>query len=143
MIRHLEPYRMAGHDLDVETPRFVSLEVEMEVCVKPDHFRADVAAELVQLFSNRILPSGRRGVFHPDNFTFGQPVYLSSLYAAAQAVEGVESVRVTMFRVQGQPDTEAKETGKLILERLQIARLDNDPNYPDRGVFRLTTRGGK
>ena len=40
----------------------------------------------------RDLPDGRRGLFHPDNFTFGQPVYLSRLYAAAHAVDGVDSV---------------------------------------------------
>ena len=26
---------------------------------------------------------------------------------------------------------------------LEIAQLDNDPNYPDRGVFELTMGGGK
>ena len=59
----------------------------MFVCVKPDYFRSHVKEGLRDLFSSRTLPDGRRGVFHPDNFTFGQPVYLSSLYAAAQSVD--------------------------------------------------------
>jgi hypothetical protein len=50
------------------------------------------------------LPDGRRGVFHPDNFTFGQPVYLSQIYAAAQAIDGVASVDVTQFERQGRPE---------------------------------------
>ena len=41
------------------------------------------SSALLDVFSARDLPDGRRGVFHPDNFTFGQPVYLSRLYAAA------------------------------------------------------------
>ena len=42
----VERYRMAGHDLEVDAPRFVSLEIEMHVCVKPDYFRSDVEAAL-------------------------------------------------------------------------------------------------
>ncbi len=33
-----------------------------------------------------------------DNFTFGQAVYLSRVISAAQAVDGVESVRADSFR---------------------------------------------
>jgi hypothetical protein len=33
--------------------------------------------------------------------------------------------------------------GKLVLGRLEIARLDNNPNFPERGVFRLMMEGGE
>src|SRR5262249_45049064 len=75
--RFVEPFRTAGHDLDVNGPTFVPLEIEARVQVEPDHFRSDVKTALMQLFSSHTLPDGRRGVFHPDNFTFGQSVYLS------------------------------------------------------------------
>ena len=143
MLRHLERYRMAGYDVAVDAPRFVSLEIEMQVCVKPNYFRSDVKAALLQVFSNRILPDGRRGVFHPDYFTFGQPVYLSPLYAAAQAIAGVDSVTITVFQRQDTPDTIALERGWLELGRLEIARLDNDPNFKEHGVLRLRLGGGK
>ena len=39
---HLEPFRMAGYDLEVDGPRFVPLDVELHVCVQPDYFRAHV-----------------------------------------------------------------------------------------------------
>ena len=44
------------------------------------------------------------GLFHPDNFTFGEPVYLSRIVAAAQAVEGVEAVRREKFQRLVEPD---------------------------------------
>jgi hypothetical protein len=139
----LEKYRMAGQDLEVDGPKFVSLEIEMTVCVNANYFRSDVKAALLDLFSNRTLPDGKPGVFHPDNFSFGQPVYLSPLYAAAQQTEGVESVRVTKFQRQGTDDIKAMEDGKLLLNRLEIARLDNDSNFPEHGIFKLTMQGGK
>src|SRR5207248_5655989 len=101
---HINRFRMAGHDLEINAPHFVSLEIEMHVCVKPDYFRSDLKAALLELFSNRVLPDGRRGLFHPDNFSFGQTVYLSPLYAAAQALPGVASVHITTFKRQGSTD---------------------------------------
>jgi hypothetical protein len=139
----VERFRMAGHDLEVDGPRFVPLEIEMQVCVRPDYFRSDVKAALIDLFSPRVLTDGRRGLFHPEAFSFGEAVYLSRLYAAAQAVPGVESVTITRFGRQGETGTEALETGQLDLGRLEIARLDNDRNFPERGVFRLQAGGGK
>jgi hypothetical protein len=138
----LERYRMAGHDVEVDGPRPVSLEIDMTVCVKRGYLTSDVKAALLDVFSNRILPDGQRGVFHPDKFTFGQPVYLSPLYAAAQSVAGVDSVKITKFQRQGIDSAEALDAGKLELERLEIARLDNDPNFPERGVFTLLVLGG-
>lgn len=143
LLAHLEPFRMAGHDLRVDSPRYVPLDIEMVVCARRDQFRADVKRALADIFSSRVLADGRRGVFHPDNFTFGQPLYLSQLYAAAHAVEGVDTVAVTTFQRQGLADPKPLADGKLEFGRLEIARLDNDVNFPERGVFRLDVAGGK
>jgi hypothetical protein len=140
---YLERFRMAGHDVEIDGPRFVFLEVEMRVCVEPEYFRGDVKSVLLDVFSDRTYPDGRRGVFHPDNFTFGQPVYLSPLYAAAQAVEGVASVEITRLQRLRSESRQALDEGFLPVGPLEVARLDNDPNFPERGVFRLIVEGGK
>lgn len=140
---YLEPFRLAGHDLEIDHPRPVSLEIAARVRVKPGYYRGHVKAALLQRFSNRTLPDGTRGVFHPDHFTFGQTVYLSPLYAAAQAVDGVDSIEITTFQRQDAPGPEGLDRGLLEMGRLEIARLDNDPNYPARGTFALTLEGGK
>lgn len=139
---HVERYRMAGYDVEVNSPRFVPLEVDMSVCVKSDYFRADVREALMRVFSRGWLPDGAPAMFHPDNFSFGQPVYLSRLYEAAQAVQGVASVTVKTFQRLRHPDPRPLEDGMLDIGRLEIAQLDNDPNYPERGVFTLSSVGG-
>lgn len=133
----LERYRMAGRDLEIDKPRYVSLELEMTVCVKRTYFFGDVKQALLDELSNRTLPDGRRGLFHPDNFTFNQPVYLSPIYAAAQAVSGVDSVVITKFQRQGIDSDTPIQSGRLDMGRLEIARLDNDPNFPEHGVLTL------
>ena len=143
MRSHLESFRMTGHDIEIDNPLLVPLEIEMHVCVQPDYFVSDVKKALLEVFCNRALSDGRIGIFHPDNFTFGKPVHSSLLYAAAEDVEGVASVKIAAFQRQGMPSDEALKSGKLMLGRFEIACLDNDPNFPGRGVFRLKLEGGK
>jgi hypothetical protein len=129
--------------VEVQAPVFVPVEIELFVCAAPDHLRSDVKAALLDVFSSGVGAGGRRGLFHPDELTFGQPVRLSRVYAAAQAVPGVRSVEVTVFRRFGQPASSALDTGELRLGRTEIARLDNDPDFPDRGVLRISLGGGR
>jgi Baseplate J-like protein len=143
LLAEVEPFRMAGHDLEVDTPRYVPLEIAMFVCVKPDYFRSDVREALLDVFSSRTFADGRKGLFQPDFFTFGQTVYLSALYAAAQGVKGVASVNITAFQRQGLPETSGLTNGFLTMHRLEIARLDNDPNFAERGIFKLDLGGGR
>jgi Baseplate J-like protein len=140
---HVDRYRMAGHDLEFDDPRFVSLELELFVCVAADHFRSDVKGRLLEVLSDRDLPDGRRGLFHPDRFSFGQPVYLSPILAAARDVPGVASAEVVVFQRQGIRALRSVDEGRLELGRLEIGRLANDPNFPEHGVLRIELGGGK
>lgn len=140
---HVERYRMAGHDVEVDGPKFVSLEIDLFVCVRPDQFRSDVERELLDVLSNRDLADGRQGLFHPDLWTFGKPVYLSALYGAAHQVTGVESVDVRTFQRQGVPETTGLDSGRLDMAALEIPRLDNDRNFPEHGRLAITLGGGK
>jgi Baseplate J-like protein len=141
--RHLEPFRMAGYDLEVDAPRFVPLEVALHVCVKPGYFRAAVLAAVREVLSSVMLADGRLGAFHPDKFSFGEPVYSSRVVAAAQAVEGVESVRLERFQRLADPDPSTLETGVIPIGRLEVAQLENNPNFRDRGRLQVSARGGK
>jgi Baseplate J-like protein len=137
----LDPVRLAGHDLEIDAPHFVALEIEMTVCVAADYVRSNVKAALLEAFSGTTAPSGVRGFFHPDNFTFGQPVYLSGVIATAMDVPGVEWVEVTTFQRLGElPKKVAGD--ELALGRLEIARLDNDPSRPENGRVDFEMKGG-
>jgi hypothetical protein len=141
--QHLYPYRRIGHDLAVKTATYVPLDIAMTVCVKSNYLRGQVKAELLKVFSDRILTDGRRGFFHPDNLTFGEGVTLSKLVATAQAVSGVENAIVTKLqRLAEEPNGEI-ENGILPLNPLEIARLDNNPNFPEHGKLTLDLRGGR
>jgi hypothetical protein len=139
----LERYRMAGYDLEVDVPVYVPLEIDLLVCVEKHVLRSDLAALARQALSAGVAPDGTLGLFHPDRLTFGTPVYLSSIHTALHAIEGVESVSVTTFRRLGQPLTSGLDSGVLSMQRREIARLDNDPNFPERGQLTIRTGGGR
>jgi hypothetical protein len=138
----LEHFRLAGCDLEICPPRFVPLDIALTVQVAPRSFRATVNQALLEIFSDVALPDGRRGFFHPDNLTFGQPVYLSQIVAAAMRAPGVEWLQTVRFQHWGQPARDELDEGRIKIGPLEIARLDNDPDQPENGRIEFILEGG-
>ncbi|HEX6159942.1 MAG TPA: putative baseplate assembly protein, partial [Thermoanaerobaculia bacterium] len=127
-----------GYDLEIDPPRYVPVELGVEVCVATGHFRTDVENAIFAKLSRT-----RGGFFDPDRFSFGEPLYLSQVYAAITAVEGVASAEVTGFHRYGEPGVSELARGAIVVGRTEVIRLDNDPNFPDNGILKLTLRSGK
>jgi predicted phage baseplate assembly protein len=140
---HLYPYRRIGHDLSVQPARYVPLDIRMTVDVRPEFLRGHVEAALLDAFSNRQLPDGRLGFFHPDNLTFGEGIFLSQLVSAAAGLPGVEHVKVNTLERMFAGSNGEIESGVLPLGPLEVARLDNDPGDPDNGRISFCMRGGR
>lgn len=141
--RHLESYRRLGHDLEVTPARTVPLSITLAVCVRPDQLRGHVRAALLDALGPRRLPGGGHGLFYPDALSFGEGIHLSRIITAAQAVQGVESLRVTQFERLFEGPNGELAAGILRLGPFEIARLDNDPNHPEHGQLTLTLEGGR
>jgi len=140
---HLGQYRRIGHDVRVAAAQLVSLALAMTVCVESGHLRGHVKAAVLAALSSLKLTGGRVGFFYPDNLTFGDGVYVSQIVAVVQAIEGVASVVVTQLeRLYEGPNGELA-AGMLPLGPMEVARLDNDPNFPEHGTLKLTLGGGR
>jgi hypothetical protein len=144
-------FTLAGYDLEIRPPKYVALDLEIDVCVDPEHFRFDVEQAVREALSSRRFVDGTLGFFHPDEFTFGEALYLSRLYKAIEDVEGVDSAIVRRFRRfdEHDPDPARPATAANIARGLvsiggfEVLRLDDDPNFPENGTLRLHMRGGK
>jgi len=130
----LEPYRLAGYDVDIRGPQFVALQIDLEVHLRPGHRVDVVRSALEAALGNRSLPDGTTGFFHPDNFTFGQPAHRSQLIARAMAVPSVAWVGVRQFRRMDS----SHDDDHILAGPLEILRLDDDPHHPENGSLRLT-----
>ena len=149
LLSYLNGFRLAAYDLQVDSPVYVPLDIAFSVCVQAGYFRSNVEQALYNTFSNRILPNGQTGFFYPDNFTFGQPVYLSRIVAAAMQVPGVRWVdtddtppKPNRFQRWGQLAQGETAAGEIDMAPLEIAQLDNDPNFPENGRIEFFLDGG-
>lgn len=124
----IDRYRLAGHDVEFDAPAYVALDIGLHVCARPGYFPADVERRLMAVFS-----TAPGGFFHPDRHSFGDPVHLSALVAAAMAVPGVSHVEPLHFQRLGRAPAGEIDAGQIAMGRLEIARLDNDPNAPEHG----------
>jgi hypothetical protein len=136
--------RLAGYDLEVRSARYVPLDIAIDLCVKPGFFRGDVRQAVAEAIAGRTRGrrSGRPALFDPANLTFGQPVYLSQVYAICEAVEGVDSAEIRTFRRHGGDDDGELAQGFVPIGPWEIAQLDNDPSRMENGTLTLEAAGG-
>jgi hypothetical protein len=138
---YIERFRLAGYDIEIRDPVYVPLDIEVQVCVRPDRFAADVETALLRRFGTGT-ERGRPAFFNPDNFSFGDPLYLSNLIEAALEVPGVASVKIKTFQRWGKTAAGEIWAEAIRAAPLEVLRLDNDPNFPEDGRIAFNMMGG-
>lgn len=150
LLTFLDRFRMAGMDIAVRGPVYVPLEITLSVCTADGYFPEQVEAALLRTFGSGQLPDGTLAFFHPDQYTFGQSVYLSAILARAMQVPGVRWLDATpsapsapvqhRFKRLWAPDDGSLANGRIDVDDLEIARCDSDPNAPENGRVRFFVR---
>jgi hypothetical protein len=136
----LESRRLAGYDVEVRVAQYVPIDLAMTVCALPGYFRGDVGRAVREALTR----STTRGLafFDNRNFTFGAGVYLSRIYAAVEAVAGVDSVEVTSFHRHGRLPAGEIQNGLLGIGPWEIAQVADDPSQPEHGTLTISVGGG-
>ncbi|MDJ0889921.1 MAG: baseplate J/gp47 family protein [Gammaproteobacteria bacterium] len=138
----LDCVRQVGREVVVKEPRYLNLDLEVEICVEPFAYPGQVQERVVR----RLTVTTGRGAreelpfFHPDYFTFGLPLQRADLEAAVQAVPGVRGVLRLWIRARGV--TERREFSELVFPVADdvILRVQNDPRFPERGSLKVIAR---
>jgi hypothetical protein len=129
----LDGLRTMGGDVALRDPRYVPLRLVLRVCLQPGYFAADVHQRLRDVFGTGWQRDGRPAFFHPDGFSFGTPLWLSAVDAAALGVDGVRSVEALAFERWGRQPAGELAAGRLAVAEGEILRCDTDPNRPENG----------
>ena len=153
---HLEAVRLIGEDLEILPAVYVPLDVKLRLCAHPRYWPEHLRMTLEMEFSDGWTPDGRRGFFHPDAWTFGQPLYASQIIGRALAVPGIDRVLSLSMRrwnpgAGGGLTTVVLAPGDLpdsLIERLdvgafEIIRVENDPDRLERGRILFEILGGR
>jgi uncharacterized phage protein gp47/JayE len=138
LIDLLNRRRLAGYESYVPDPRYVSLDVRVEVCAQPDAFQSDVRQAV-----RAALRAAPGGFFNHDNFTSGQPLQLSALETAVQRANGVAGVTCVTYRIRGRTNGFLRMGDTVAVGADELIRCDNDPSLPEHGSLQVVIRGGK
>ncbi len=153
---HLEAVRLIGEDLEILPAVYVPLDIKLRLCAHPRYWPEHLRMTLEMEFSDGWTADGRRGFFHPDLWTFGQPLYASQVIGRALAVPGVDRVLSLSMRrwnpgAGGGLTTVVLAPGDLpdsLIERIdvgafEIIRVENDPDRLERGRILFEILGGR
>ncbi len=140
-IELLNRRRLCGYESYVPQARYVSIDLDIQICAKPDAFQGAVERGVL----NALAPPDKNatGFFFADHFTFGTPLERSRLEAAIQKVAGVAGVLALRYRRRAVVPNFIDLGDRLTLASDEILRIDNDPNHPERGSIRLNVMGGR
>ncbi|NEP02772.1 MAG: putative baseplate assembly protein [Symploca sp. SIO2E9] len=134
---YIEPFRLMAHDLEIVEPTFVPLDIVLQVKIKDGYFQSSIRRALEETFGKKDSKSGKRGFFHPDNFSFGQPVFLSRIIQQAMEIDGVYRAEVKRFQVWGQTPRDELNRGVIATDNLSIVQVDNNPYTPENGLIKF------
>jgi hypothetical protein len=153
---YLEAVRLIGEDVEILPAVYVPLDIKLRLCAHPRYWPEHLRMTLEMEFSDGWTADGRRGFFHPDQWTFGQALYASQIIGRGLAVPGVDRVlSLSMRRWNPGPGggltTIVLAPGDLpdsLLERLdmgafEIIRVENDPDRLERGRILFEILGGR
>ncbi|MEJ7603342.1 MAG: putative baseplate assembly protein [Kofleriaceae bacterium] len=138
---HLEPLRLIGEDLEIRPPVYVPLRIVLTVCLRDDVWPEDVRFAILEELSDGYTYDGRLGLFHPDNWTFGQPLHESQIAGRTLRVAGVEHIaKLAITRW----DAGSPGDGRVVeVAPNEIISVHNDPDHMERGFVELVLAGGR
>jgi len=164
--RYLDRVRMIGYEVQVAEPKYIPIVIEITVFLQKYLDSQTVRARILASLGNKDnLADGTRGLFHPDNFTFGDRVYASKIYESLKKIQEVNYGVITKFRKRHEGETisskrnvmpsslgpskasnvsvipEDQETqrnlelGYIDVNEDEIITIDTDPLHPDKGIL--------
>jgi Baseplate J-like protein len=143
LIDLLNRYRLAGYESYVPAPRYISLDLEISLCARPDAWQGDVEVAVLKTLSAAKQVDSYIGFFHVDRWTFGQRLERSVLESAIQSAPGVAGVVNIRYRQRGTLSGYQDLPDIFPIPIDAILRVDNDNNHPERGTLKLLLEGGK
>ncbi len=124
--------RQVGRCVIARQPVFLPVDLKIAICVERGFAFGDVAERVIAALA----PAGG-GFFHPDRFSFGDPLRRPALEAAIACVEGVRAVLEVQYRIRGRAGYRVFETAEIAVAGNRVLKVENDPNRPGQGSIRV------
>lgn len=154
--KHLDAVRLIGDDIEIRPASYVPLDIELRLCAHPDYWSEHLDVALQQEFSDGYTVDGCPGFFHPDQWSFGQPLYVSQIIGRALSVTGIDRLlQVSIRRLNPNPgptlvtvtirpeDLPTTNKEKIEVDQFEIIQVENDPSQLEKGRIEFDIVGGR
>jgi hypothetical protein len=135
---YLDSYRMTGQEVTLQDAEPVGIILHLTINVAESYFQSEVRREVENSLSSR---PGK--FFEPGRLRFGEDLHASDFFQLLMDLDGVENVCLNRFKRVGKQYPDQSNSGRIVLDGLQIAVCDNDPAHPERGYYHLVLLGGR
>jgi hypothetical protein len=98
--KYLDSVKMIGYEVQLEEPKYVPIEIGIRVHLQK-YFDSEIVRDRIRSSlssKDEIVNGGSKGLFHPDNFTFGDAVYASKIYEVLKKNPEVKYGIISTFR---------------------------------------------
>ena len=89
---YLDSKRIVTSVIDIRDPQYVTIQIAITADIEPFYYKTEVGNRIRQAVRN---------LWSFDRVQFGETLYVSKIYEAIEALEGVAGVSVTTFGVVG------------------------------------------
>lgn len=138
LVELLNRRRLAGYESYVPPAVYISLDLVIVICVTATAIGPNIETAVLTA-----LNTTSTGFFFADRFTFGTPLYRSVLEATIQAVPGVNGILRMRFRQRGVTLAFKKLPDVFAPPPNAILRVENNPDFPERGTLKVIAKGGQ
>ena len=145
---YVDQIKMIGNEVLIEFADYVYPDIKLTLYLESGYGSKDVEYRINLILGNQKNSNGTKGFFHPDNFSFGTPVYVSKLFEAIEQIPGIDYIVINSFRKFSSDLIKTTDSDILTKRNLkqgfipiadhQILRLENDPNHPEYGRLVIT-----
>lgn len=136
----LDARRSPHHRLRLREHRRWPVRLELDLRVLPEFLRMETRVRLEEALGAGLTAAGERGYFHFDRLELGQDLYLSEIYALAEAVRGVDHLVVRVFRPAG--DTAGAPLRDVIRVPADAVASGGHPSDAAIGLLHVRPTGG-
>ncbi len=135
---YIESYRMIGQEVQLCDAEEVGIFMSLMVTVDPNYFQSEV-----QYAVNQTLATTDGGFFQPGRLQFGEDLFAGDIFEVLMNIDGVQNIHIERFKRAGSTFTDQSESGRVVLNGLEIAICDNNSTDPARGYYYLKFQGGR
>ena len=133
----IQKQRMVGQEVQLINATLVGIVLSISLRISEEFYRSQVRDTVKDVLINNSF-----GYFSPGVLSFGEDIVASNLIEIIKTVDGVKSVCINKMKRVSSIYPDQSGSGRIVLEGYEVAVLEDDADFSERGRLTITVHGG-